>query len=57
MTAEILHKVVQMLPIEEQNRLLWIMKKDLSSQTRTKKRLLTEADADVYLLKGVFGIN
>ena len=58
MTANIVYSVVKALPPEEQRRLFALLQEDLLESPKiksTKKpKLITDAEADAYLIKDVF---
>ena len=58
MNANIVYSVVKALPLEEQERLFALLKKDMLDVPKTKRKkkpkLITAAEADAYLLKHVF---
>jgi len=58
MTANIVYSVVKALPIEEQQRLYELLQKDMiesrKSKSKERLKLISDAEADAYLLKYVF---
>lgn len=58
MNANIVYSVVKALPLEEQERLFALLKKDMlappSAKPKKKPKLITPAEVDAYLLKHVF---
>lgn len=59
MNANIVYSVVKALPEEEQHRLFTMLQSDINTPTNRrvskKKKLITRAEADAFILKHVFG--
>jgi hypothetical protein len=58
MTANIVYSIVQALPKEEQEILLQLIQKNASVEAnatqKKKPKLITDAEADAYILRTVF---
>ncbi|MCP4158868.1 MAG: hypothetical protein GY760_02235 [Deltaproteobacteria bacterium] len=58
MNAETVYTIAKALPAEEQKELLEMLKKDFAKKSRNRKKqqLITNEEADRFLLENVFNV-